>query len=159
MLQQQQPQRMPPQQQGGGQPPMPPQAAGADPRTLIAARRQKKSEITEKITGNAPILPAKRKPVFIQQQLQMQQQLVMQQQLAMLAAQQAANPVELMDPVERREHEATVDAIKRELESTAIHMQVLERRQQSLRKRLSSMGVRLEEEAEQPPDEQEEGFY
>ena len=59
----QQPVYQPPQQpQAAAAPPPPQQQHGAqDARTLVAAQRQKKSDVTPKITGNAPVLPAKRR--------------------------------------------------------------------------------------------------
>jgi hypothetical protein len=122
----------------------PPQGQAPDDRRRVAAQRQKQSEVTPKITGDSPVLPAKQKAYWQQlaeQQLAEQEQQRAQQQMMLLAAHGQLQPeAPKRSPEEQREYDATVDALRNELESTSIHMAVLEARRAKLTERLAAMG-------------------
>lgn len=122
----------------------------ANSRAGVAARRQKKPEITPKITGNSPVLPARRRAEAEAMRLEQQQQAWAQAAAAWQHQRGGAGgyqggyadeaPVPQLSVEEQREHDAMATALRNELASTEIHMQVLEGRQAKLRKRLESMG-------------------
>ena len=145
--QQQQQQRQPPlqvaYQQQGYQP---------DPRTLVAAERQKKKEPAGKIGGDVHVLPARRRAEFLSQQAREQEKAALeQQQQAMLMAQAGVGAdgarLPVRDPEEQAWLDAEVTAIRNELASTQIHQEVLDKRRRMLQARLASLGMGAEDEA------------
>ena len=99
-------------------------------------------EITPKITGNAPVLPARRRAEILRQLQEREREERLrkgvpdeQQQL------EAAAALPQRTEEEQREYDATVDALRRELQSTAFHMETLVKRRAKLVGRLTEMGV------------------
>ena len=129
------PQQMPPPPPQPAAAPQPPVPGG--PRGRRGGRGDDANDgITPKITGNNPVLPARRKAEILERQMQLQQQ---QQQV--LVAQQPAEPeAPKRSPDEQREHDAMAKALRQELASTALHMATLEQRRARLVHRLYEMG-------------------
>lgn len=110
-------------------PPPPPPPPQLPPGVHAGLRRRRRDEdITPKITGGAPVLPARRKQDFGGHQ-----QPVPEPQVAVVVPPPRS-------PESRYEHDAMVSALRRELDSTAVHMQVLEARRAKLLRRLADLG-------------------
>lgn len=124
-----------------GLPPPQPPLAGHVPAWR---RSDADNGITPKITGHAPVLPARRKAEFLQRQQEQLQQLRRLQPEAVDDEPEAPK----RSPEEQREHDAQVKALRTELASTSIHMQTLEQRRARLRQRLVDMG---EQDLPPPP--------
>ena len=104
------------------------------------APTRQRQKITEKITGNAPVLPAKRRAEFQAQlaQRQIEEEMLRRQMHPEEFADEQEVPKRSAE--EQIEYDATVAAIRHELASTDIHMATLEARRTKLVARLAAMG-------------------
>jgi len=96
--------------------------------------------LTPKITGHAPVLPARRKAEFARWREEQEQQQRRQQRRNGEFIEEEEDAPPPRTPNSQREYDATVAALRKELASTEIHMATLQARQQNLMKRLAEMG-------------------
>ena len=101
---------------------------------------RKRNEIAPKITGNTPVLPAKRRAEFQAQLVQREMEEQMLRRQMHLEEFSDEEEVPKRSPEEQLEHDAAVAAIRHELASTDIHMATLEARRIKLVARLTAMG-------------------
>lgn len=114
------------------EPAAPPAAPG-----MAGHRRAKSDEITPKITGDHPAIPLRRRRDRDSPSYGAPRGYVGPSALPEPAA---PEPAPMLSTEEQREHDAMANALRRELDSTSIHMTVLEGRRAKLMQRLAAMG-------------------
>ena len=105
-------------------------------------RKRDDAELTPKITGYNPVLPARRRAEMAEREKEevWREQQQQQQQLYQQPVERYYTGAARLSSEEQLEHDATVSALRSELASTAIHMGVLEARRTKLMGRLTKMG-------------------